>query len=131
MLISDVIFQAELATTPQERGKGLSGRESLLPKTGMLFTFESGVVSRFWMIDMLFPLDFVWISSECVVVDITAAVPAPRVGTPPSELELYTSALPASYTFEINAGEAATHGITVGAPVRFFGVPSEIGSGCQ
>ena len=131
MLIGDVTFQAELATTPQERGKGLSGREILLPKTGMLFIFESGVASYFWMIDMRFPLDFLWISSECVVVDITADVPAPEEGAPSSELELYTSALPASYTFEINAGEAATYRLTVGAPVRFFGVPSEIGAGCQ
>ena len=80
---------------------------------------------------MRFPLDFIWISKECKVAHVTPNVPAPQPGTPNSELPTYASAAPAAYAFEINAGEAASHGIAIGDPVRFVGVPADTGAGCQ
>jgi uncharacterized membrane protein (UPF0127 family) len=97
----------------------------------MLFIFESGVASAFWMFEMRFPLDFVWISGDCTVADITPRVPAPEPDTPASDLFIYMSASPAAYNFEINAGEAEMYGITVGDPVRFVGVTAGTGSPCE
>ena len=96
----------------------------------MLFIFESRVASAFWMKEMRFPLDFVWISRDCEVVDITREVPAPAPGTTDAELKLYASVVTSAYVFEINAGEAAAHGIAFGAAVRFSGVPAELGATC-
>ena len=81
------------------------------------------------MYEMRFPLDFIWISSGCTVVDITPNVPAPHPDTPYSELLSYTPAIPAKYNFEINANEAETYGIAIGDPVRITGVPDN-GSAC-
>ena len=97
----------------------------------MLFVFEGGQASAFWMKEMRFPLDFVWVSQDCLVVDITPSVPAPRPQTPLSELPTYTSRHPAAYNFEINAGEAAELGIELGDAVRFIDLPNHIPRACE
>ena len=123
-------FAAEVVSTPEERRLGLSGRDHLEPKTGMLFVFQSGVASTFWMKDMRFPLDFIWISSECTVADITPNVLHPAPNTATNTLATYSSSAAAAYTFEINAGEAAKFGISVGDPVRFSDMSTEAGDAC-
>ena len=129
MLIGEVVFAAEIALTPGDHALGLSGRENLAPRTGMLFIFETGVASTFWMNGMLFPLDFVWVSMDCSVVDITHNVPAP--GPDATNRPIYSSAETAAYNFEINGGEADAYGLAVGDAVRFFGVPTESGAVCE
>ena len=129
--IGDAVFVAELAITAAERTQGLSDREGLEPGTGMLFIFEGREVSSFWMRKMLFSLDFVWISEDCRVVDITPDVPFPEPGTSTSSLPTYRSSVPAAYNFEINAGEASELGIRVGDAVRFTGIPDHVGDTCE
>ena len=121
VVFGEVAFGVEVVSTPEERSVGLSGRESLTTQTGMLFAWESGRAGSFWMRGMLFPLDFVWISTDCTVVDVTADVPIPGPGEPDVELTRYSSSESAAYGFEINAGEAATYGVTPGVEVRFEG----------
>lgn len=122
--VGDVAFKAEVADTTPKRVRGLSGRESLPPQTGMLFVFDDGAASAFWMKDMRFPLDFVWIGADCTVVDITENVPNPAPDTPDSALPTYGSALPAAYNLEINAGETAQLGLQVGDEVNFANITS-------
>ena len=122
--VGDVEFEVEIVHTPAERATGLSGRDSLRPMTGMLFVFESGTASAFWMKDMRFPLDFVWIGEECEVVDTTLNVPHPPA--PDSPLQTFESVSPAAYTFEVNAGELEALGIQKGDPVRFAGFPEDV-----
>ena len=125
------MFVAEVVSTPSERTQGLSGRESLAPQSGMLFVFEGGLASSFWMKEMRFSLDFVWISQDCLVADITHSVPAPSPQTPLSDLPMYSSERPAAYNFEINGGEAADLGIEVGDVVRFIDLPDSAGGACE
>ncbi len=115
-------FDAEIAHTAGERNKGLSSRESLAPQTGMLFVFEAEARYGFWMVGMRFPLDFVWIGTNCEVVDITRNVPNPAPETPTSELPIYQPDAPAKYNLEINAGEADGLGIEPGDIARFEGI---------
>ena len=131
VLIGDVLFPAELAVSPEERGQGLSGRESLPPGTGMLFVFENLNATNFWMAGVLFPLDFIWISRECAVVDITRDAPPVPTVTPGSQIPIYRSSAPASFNFEINGGEAETHGLAIGDEVRFFGVSTTAAAICE
>lgn len=131
VLIGDVLFPAELAVAPEERSQGLAGRESLPPGTGMLFVFESLSASTFWMAGMLFPLDFVWISRECTVVDFTLGALAVPAGTDASQIPILRSSESASFTFEINAGEAEAHGLAVGDEVRFSGVSGTAAAICE
>ena len=129
VVVGEVAFQVELAVTPAERQQGLSGRERLAPREGMLFVYGEPRVLSFWMREMLFPLDFVWIGPECTVVDITREVPIPPPGAALGALPTYSPSSPASYNLEIGAGEAARAGLAAGAPVRFVGIVAE-GADC-
>ena len=80
---------------------------------------------------MRFSVDFVWISEDCRVVDITPNVPFPEPDTATSDLPSYRSSAPAAYNFEINGGEADEFGIRVGDAVRFTGIPDHIGDTCE
>ncbi len=127
--IGGVTFTAEVAHTLDGRARGLSGRDHLAPGTGMLFVFEGGPVSSFWMKGMRFAIDFVWISAHCEVAGVTTDAPPPEPGAPDSSLLSYEPPAPAAYTFEINAGEVAQHGIEPGDPVSFSGVSAQ-GANC-
>ncbi len=62
-------LEVELAVTDEEQVAGLSGRKELEESKGMLFIMEKEGIHSFWMKDMLFSLDMVWISSNGTVVD--------------------------------------------------------------
>ena len=131
VMIGDAVFPAELAVTSPERTKGLSDRDGLEPGTGMLFIFADREASSFWMRKMRFPLDFVWISEDCHVVEITSNVPFSKPDTPTSSLPSYRPSTAAAYNFEINASEASELGIRVGDAVRFTGIPDHVGDTCE
>ena len=114
-------FVVELAETPEERAQGLSDRPHLAPDTGMLFVFRQPGRYSFWMRNMHFPLDMLWIDAECTVVDVSLNAPPPEPGQAMDRLPLYTPAVPVQYVLEVNAGEAAAKGITEGASVEFAG----------
>lgn len=46
-------------------------REGLSRKEGMLFTFKESARHAFWMKNMRFPIDIIWIDSGRRVVDVT------------------------------------------------------------
>lgn len=126
--VGDAAFKVEVADDPAERAQGLSGRAGLTDDGGMLFVYQDPLMPGFWMRQMRFALDFVWIGQNCEVVDVTPNVSAPDPDTPESELTLYQPAAPVLYNLEVNAGTAERHGIEVGDAVRFRNVP---GGGCQ
>ena len=125
----DVIFEVEIARSPAEQIKGLSGREGIPPTTGMLFVLQPPKVEIIWMRGMRFPLDLVWIGADCTVLETTLNAPPPAPGTPDSALPLYISSMPVAYTLEINAGDVERFGIQIEDRVRFSGI-SVNGAGC-
>lgn len=127
VLVGGSALAVEVASVPETRARGLSGRDSLPDRAGMLFLFESGIAGPFWMNGMRFPLDIVWIGADCTVVDVTLAAPPPATGTPVEALPLYRPSAPAAYVLELNAGQAQSLGVSVGAGVRFSGVEAAQG----
>ena len=121
MTIGEFTWPVDLAITPAERNQGLSGREELPEGTGMLFVFEGDQHLSFWMRDMNFPLDMVWIDSACTVIDATLNAPAPLPGQELADLPRFSPKAPARFVLEINAGEFESGGITKGEAVRFEG----------
>ena len=111
----------DLAITVEEQVQGLSGRAILAPGSGMLFVYAQARKFTFWMKDMRFPLDIVWIGADCRVVEVKENVPSPRPGQSDEELPRYSPGTPAQYVLEINAGEAAFQNISPGDPVEFTG----------
>ena len=89
--------------------KGLSGRASLPPDYGMIFLYEDKDIPEFWMKDVLFPLDIIWID-DGVIIDIHENVPPPNPNTPDNQLELYSPKQPITMVLEVNAGVVKTLG---------------------
>lgn len=94
--------------TPESREKGLSGRESLAPDEGMLFVFSEEGFHAFWMKDMRFSIDIIWISETLEVVDIASNV------SPDTYPTSFSPKTKATYVLEVPAGFAQIHEITVG-----------------
>src|SRR3989344_7332267 len=56
--------KVELALTPEEQTQGFSGRSGLGENEGMLFVFDTPGKYGFWMKDMLFPIDIIWLAPD-------------------------------------------------------------------
>ncbi len=112
--INDKAFTVEVVDTDEDRQKGLSGRRSLPADNGMLFLFDTPDFYSFWMKEMEFPIDIIFINGEKIVT-IHRDVPAPASTeeTPP----IYRPTTPADKVLELNAGEANKYGIKEGDSV--------------
>mgnify|MGYP000085342270 CR=1 FL=1 len=96
----------EVAATPAERARGLSGRPNLAPDSGMLFVFEETRVVRFWMRDTRFPLSIAFLDENFVVVDTQDMEPFSE--------QVHTSRAPARYAVEAPLGWFRDRGIGPG-----------------
>lgn len=96
--IGDTTIVADIADTPQKRHLGLSGRESLESGRGMLFIFPHSDTYSFWMKDMHFSIDIIWINEKKEVVHVK------RNATPNSYPESFQPLKPARYVLETNTG---------------------------
>jgi len=112
VVVDGVKIAVEIADTPAERNKGLSGRSGLAPEAGMLFVFEEPSTQPFWMSGMDFPLDLVWIGADLKVNEIHSAEPCL-----PGDCKLIMPEDPASYVLEVNKGFCMGHGIEAGDEV--------------
>ena len=74
------------------------------------------------MLDMRFPLDFIWIGKDCTVVDLTENV---VVETNQEELHVYYSTSHAAFNFEVNAGEIELSNIQIGDIVQLKNIHIE------
>lgn len=110
------LVKIELANTTELRAKGLGGRDSLDPDSGMLFVFEKPGKYQFWMKGMKFPLDLIYIR-EAKVVDILEKVPPPQPGQTEASLARYQPVTDVDMVLEVNAGFVASHTIKVGDKV--------------
>ena len=105
-------IQVEVANTKASRELGLSGRPSMGDDEGLLFVFDKPGKYGFWMKDMNFQLDLIWINQNGLVVDIE------RKLTPDSYPETFINEVDASYVLEINAGLAEKFGLYIGSKVK-------------
>jgi uncharacterized membrane protein (UPF0127 family) len=116
MTVGDVELTVEVADTNLLRTRGLSYRDGLEPGTGMLFVFGEARPLTFWMYEMRFCLDIIWIDDGQILGAAESVCPEP--GLPSSELTTYSSPGPASYVLEVPAGWMNGHGFGVGTPVQ-------------
>lgn len=113
VLVKDLNIDAEVASPGDSKRKGLSGRDSLEISKGMLFVFDKSANYTFWMKDMKFPIDIIWIDENKKVVHI-AENASPEPDKKDAELTKYTSSSVAKYILEINAGLSKLHNLQVG-----------------
>jgi len=119
--IGGASFTVNLADTPEKRFQGLSSRPVLEEGTGMLFVFQEERQHAFWMKDMRFPLDMIWINAQCVIADIIPDVPNPPPDQNDGALPTYSPSAPGTFVLELNSGIAASSGIQTGDRMTLAG----------
>ena len=107
-----ILVCASVADTVQSRAQGLSGRAGLAEGEGMLFVFPQDGKYGFWMKDMRFSIDILWLAADGKIVYIAENV------SPDSFPQSFESDVPARYVLELPAGYTALHSIAVGDGVR-------------
>ncbi len=115
--IGDAAYSIEIAETMASQIQGLSSRDSLAQGHGMLFIFQDSAPRSFWMYQMKFPLDIIWINENKVIgfaQDVPPPVGGPANFMPPT----VNSPGPADMVFEVPAGTVANDGIVEGAEVQ-------------
>jgi uncharacterized membrane protein (UPF0127 family) len=104
----------EVADTNQARTQGLSGRKCIGQDEGMLFVFNQPGFYAFWMKDMKFAIDIVWIATDHRVIGLK------RDALPSSYPQKYVNqGNPAQYVLEIAANRANSLVITPSTTVVF------------
>jgi uncharacterized membrane protein (UPF0127 family) len=112
--LGGVELVAEIADNDASRARGLMYRARLEPGSGMLFIFPEEGHYSFWMKNMRFALDMLWISSDGVITDILAQVPPCGEDSCPG---LEPSGR-ARFVLEVESGFCAKHGLATGSRVE-------------
>ncbi len=112
--VRNTSFAVDVAVTRKEKEVGLGFRDSLAPDRGMLFVYDHKEVFPFWMKNMRFPIDIIWIDDR-TIVDISKNVPVSD--KPVGELPIYHPIVPVDKVLEVNAGVTDTYNIAIGDKV--------------
>jgi uncharacterized membrane protein (UPF0127 family) len=109
-------LSAEIPVTGELMSKGLSVKNQLRENESMLFIFEEPLRHTFWMKDMKFPIDIIWLDSNGKIVHIEEnLMPCPLVLICPS----YAPNADSQYVLETIAGFAQRHNISLGTTIKF------------
>lgn len=114
MVVGTQTITVDIASTAEQKQKGLSGRSAMSDSEGLLFIFlDENNIPRFWMKDMLIPIDIIWIKENKIVQIDENVQPEPGVSdnllkgyAPPAELG------DIDYVLEVPAGFASRYGVT-------------------
>ena len=106
-------IKVDLALTPAQQEQGLSGTVALAENSGLLFVFEKSGQYSFWMKDMNFPIDMIWINENMKIVYIK------KDATLSSFPETYGPSDNAKYVLEINSGFSDRNKLKEGDNVLF------------
>lgn len=116
--VNNIKIPIEIAQTETEVQKGLSDRVSLAADKGMLFIFKKPDYYRFWMPNMNFPIDIIWIDQN-KIVGIHESV---SNQFDPKNPKFYTPSQPADRVLEVNAGFAQKNKIKTSDQINFYNI---------
>ncbi len=111
--IGNTKLYVEIADTEEKRTLGLGGRKNLPQNAGMLFSFKIPAKYSFWMKDMNFPLDIIWVSENKKITAISKNI---SPNTYPSS---FSPSEVVKYVVEVNARWAENNKINAGDIVEF------------
>ncbi|MFH1243989.1 MAG: DUF192 domain-containing protein [bacterium] len=107
--LKDIPLTVELAQNSPQWERGLSHRQTLGELDGMLFIFPHLHVPVFWMKDMQFPIDMIWLKDN-LVIDITPNTPVETS----LQLPTYSPRELVNQVLETRGGWAEENNIVVG-----------------
>ena len=107
------VIELEVADTVDKRTKGLSNRRSIDEDKGMLFVFDNDGHHGFWMKDMNFSIDILWLNSENEIVWLEESI------GPETFPKVFTSPFMARYVIELKGGFIDDNDIKIGDRMIF------------
>lgn len=114
IVIGDTALTVEIADTYEKRELGLSGREALKKNTGMFFVFDEPDTYGFWMKDMKFNIDIIWLNVHGEIIYMKESV------SPDTYPETFTPETEALYVLEVPAGFATEKHLEIGDKIDFY-----------
>jgi uncharacterized protein len=111
------LVKAKVSATSSELARGLSGVNKMQGYDAMLFKFSKDTQVSFWMKDMRFPLDIIYLNKEKVVQEFFLNVP-------PCEVDKECLALQSNksnifYVVEVPAGMAEQYKLEKGSLINW------------
>ena len=112
--IGDSEITLEVVRSDEDKAQGLSGKPYIDDDYGMLFTYSRTGKRSFWMNEMNFPIDIIWVENGEVVglsqnVEVYDEGEVNRV-----EADVYSDQV-----IEVAAGYCGRHGVEVGDEVGY------------
>lgn len=115
LTIGNKTISIEIAGTKDEQRQGLSNRDNLCDDCGLLFLFYTKGEYSFWMKDMKFPIDIIWLNDDKIVyIEKNASVPSN------SYIPTYQPKVVADKVLEVNAGFCDKYSIKVGDTLKML-----------
>lgn len=107
-------IQAEIVSSASDRQIGLMFRGHLAEDKGMLFVFESEDYHAFWMKNMHFAIDFIWMDSDKKVIYISRDVQPCR-----NSCDNFMPSEKTKYVLEVCSGFADKNNLHIGDKAVF------------
>ena len=118
VIINGFELRVYLAVTNDQQIKGLSVKDHLKENEGMLFVYQQPSRQGFWMKDMKFPIDIIWLDNNGTVVYIKNSL-QPCIMTFAFLCPTYTPDKDSLYVLETGSGFSKKHGIKIGTHADF------------
>jgi uncharacterized protein len=122
--LNDTTYSLEIADTLDKITQGLSGRDFIPRKTGMIFMMPEEQVHSFWMKECLTNMDILFLNEEGEIVNMHRMIrERPQTSFETNEdymtrLTSYSSEKPAKYAIEIPSGDITRLGLYIGQRVH-------------
>lgn len=107
-------FKLIVARSEKEREVGLSKFDKLPKDFGMIFLFDRPGLYPFWMKDMKFPIDIIFVKDDRIVTIYQ--------NLPINNLKIYSPTENSNKVIEINANLSKRYNFSVGDSVKFSNV---------
>ena len=120
--INGINVTMAIASTDEQRIRGLSGIENMNENEGMLFLFDKPSKQGFWMNKMNFPIDIIWLNSNNKVVHIEKQLEPCKLFL---ACPVYNPEVDSLYVIELRSGFADNHSIKNDMIIN-FDVPTKI-----
>ncbi len=114
IVIGGTSLLVEVADTQEERTQGLSGKEQLSEKSGMLFVFDEPDKYGFWMKDMKFAIDIIWFNKYGEIIYV---VEDARPESYPTTFLPPTASL---FVLEVPTGFVKKEGLKIGDKIDLY-----------
>lgn len=105
-----------IASTDEQRIRGLSGLENMNENQGMMFLFDEPKKQGFWMNKMNFPIDVIWLDSNGKVVHIEKKLEPCKILL---ACPVYNPQVDSLYVIELQSGFTDDHSMKKGMIINF------------